>query len=231
MKLSTLLPLTLSSLCAAQTQFTGTYTDTKSGITFQAMQDSTSGYFFGIALPETTAGNTDFIATIGGKGTGWAGVSLGGGMVNKLLIAAWPNGQSIVSTFRKTAQYGPPAVATGTFSMSPIANGTYVNGTHFTYTFLCSKCILADKTTFAPDAAQPTLGWAFNTAAPSQKASASSMMNKHSVEGNYIIDMTKARSANFATWKGYAGGRVQRDVEEGVIAEVAEEVVAREFWA
>jgi hypothetical protein len=101
MKLSTLLASGLATLTAAQAP----YTDAKSGITFNTYINPSTGYFFGLALPNdnATIGNTDFIATIGGKGTGYSGVSLGGGMVNKLLIAAWPNGQDVVSTFRETA--------------------------------------------------------------------------------------------------------------------------------
>jgi hypothetical protein len=100
MKFSTLFASGLASLAAAQSA--APYTDAKSGISFNYFAAPT-GYFFGIALPANSTGNTDFIATIGGKGTGWSGVSLGGGMLNKLLIAAWPNGQAIVSSFRKTA--------------------------------------------------------------------------------------------------------------------------------
>lgn len=91
----------LAGLSVAQTP--APYTDAKSGITFNAYIDRTSGYFFGIALPSNTTGNTDFIATIGSKGTGYAGASLGGGMLGKLLVLAWPNGQTVVSSFRKTA--------------------------------------------------------------------------------------------------------------------------------
>jgi hypothetical protein len=98
MKLSAFIPLTLPVLVAAQTP--APYTDAKSGITFNAYV--TANYFFGLALPENTS-STDFIATIGGKGTGWSGASLGGAMKNKLLILSWPNAQAIVSSFRKTA--------------------------------------------------------------------------------------------------------------------------------
>lgn len=90
----------LATLTAAQAP--ALYTDAKSGITFNTLQHS-SGMFFGLALPANATGNTDFIATIGGKGTGWSGVSLGGGMLNKLLIVAWPNAQAVVGSFRKTA--------------------------------------------------------------------------------------------------------------------------------
>jgi hypothetical protein len=99
MKLSTLLPFI--GLVAAQAP--APYTDAKSGITFNTFIHPSNGYFFGLALPANSTGNTDFIATIGGRGTGWSGVSLGGGMLSKLLILSWPNSQTILSSFRKTA--------------------------------------------------------------------------------------------------------------------------------
>jgi hypothetical protein len=100
MKLISILTGAFATLAAAQTP--APYTDSKSGITFNTFQHS-SGMFFGLALPQNTTGNTDFIATIGGKGTGYSGVSLGGGMLGKLLFVAWPNQQAVVSSFRKTA--------------------------------------------------------------------------------------------------------------------------------
>lgn len=100
MKLSMLLFGGIAALVGAQTATS--YTDAKSGITFQAYQHTT-GYFLGIALPDNPTGNTDFIATIGGKGTGWSGSSLAGPMKNSLLVLAWPNSQAVVGSFRKTA--------------------------------------------------------------------------------------------------------------------------------
>lgn len=100
MKLSSLITGGFTTLAVAQIPVP--YTDAKSGITFNTFQHS-SGMFFGLTLPENGTGNTDFIATIGGKGTGYSGVSLGGGMLGKLLLIAWPNQQSVVNSFRKTA--------------------------------------------------------------------------------------------------------------------------------
>jgi hypothetical protein len=99
MKISTLVTGSLATLTAAQTP--APYTDPRSGMTFTTLRHS-SGMFFGIAMPANATGNTDFVATMGGKGTGFSGVSLGGGMLNKLLVIAWPNQQSVVSSFRKT---------------------------------------------------------------------------------------------------------------------------------
>ncbi|KAF2001954.1 iron reductase domain protein [Amniculicola lignicola CBS 123094] len=206
MKLSNFLLPLLPALSVAQTP--SLYTDAKSGITFNTFINPANGFFFGLALPANGTGNTDFIATIGAKGTGWSGVSLGGGMLNKLLIAAWPNAQALVSSFRKTAQYGSPAVATGTFTQTPIANGTYVNSTHWTYTFLCSKCILADGTTFKTADTSASFGWAFNTAAPSSKANAASTVTKHTDEGQVKFDLALAKQANFTMWKTWAVPKV-----------------------
>jgi hypothetical protein len=100
MKFSTLLTGALATLTASQTA--GPYTDSRSGMTFNTFQHS-SGLFLGLALPENATGNTDFIAVLGDKGTGYSGISLGGRMLGKLLLLAWPNHKTVVSSFRKTA--------------------------------------------------------------------------------------------------------------------------------
>ncbi|KAH7396759.1 hypothetical protein DE146DRAFT_49814 [Phaeosphaeria sp. MPI-PUGE-AT-0046c] len=210
MKTSTLLTGALGTLTAAQTP--APYTDAKSGITFNTFQHS-SGFFFGLALPANATGNTDFIATIGGKGTGYSGVSLGSAMLSKLLFIAWPNQQSVVSSFRKTASHASPAVATGSFSQTPIANGTYVNSTHWTYTFLCSNCIQTDGTTFKATDTAPSIGFALNPSAPSQKANAASAVGKHTGQGQAVFDLSKARNAKFATWKSWAKPTVAKEFE------------------
>jgi len=101
MKFSTVLVSTLSLVTPAISQATSAdYVDKGSGIQFQLYQNSQNGLFFGAALPTNGTG-TDFIGILGGKGAGYSGVSLGGGMGDKLLIVAWANGQSVVSSFRK----------------------------------------------------------------------------------------------------------------------------------
>ncbi|KAI4709399.1 hypothetical protein J4E89_006148 [Alternaria sp. Ai002NY15] len=172
MKCSSFILGVLATLAAAQTP--SPYTDVKSGITFNTLQHS-SGIFFGVALPANATGNTDFIATIGGKGTG---------------------------------QYASPAIVTGSFTQTAIANGTYVNSTHWTYTFLCSKCIQTDGTTFKPTDTAPSLGFAFNPTAPTQKTNPASSISKHTTQGQAVFDLSKAKSANFEVWKGYAVPKV-----------------------
>lgn len=220
MKLTSVLTGTFVTFAACQTP--APYTDEKSGITFNTFQHS-SGMFFGLALPQNTTGNTDFIATIGGKGTGYSGVSLGSGMLGKLLFISWPNSQSVLSSFRTTtyvltvywilesfttektnSNYGSPAVATGTFSQVPIANGTYINSTHWTYTFLCSKCIQTDGTTFKATDTAPSFGYVLNPTAPIQKTNAGAIVSKHTSQGQAVFDLSKAKNSKFDTWRGWA---------------------------
>lgn len=49
----------LLGIRGAAGQSASAYTDTTTGMTFQALQDSSTGFVFGIALPETIG--TDFI--------------------------------------------------------------------------------------------------------------------------------------------------------------------------
>lgn len=61
--------------------------------------------------------------------------------------------------------YAPPPAATGDYSIQPITNGTYINGTHFIATFLCKGCILEDGTTFSSSDTSGYLGWALSSKA------------------------------------------------------------------
>ncbi|CBY00399.1 hypothetical protein IAQ61_011331 [Plenodomus lingam] len=176
----------LASVAVAQTP-------APSGITFNTLFH-TSGFFFGLALPMNSTGNSDLIATIGGKGTRWSGVSLAGSMINKLLIVAWPNAQTIVRSFRMTATHSSPAVTTGTFAQGAIANGTYVNSTHWTYTFLCSNCIQNDGTTFINSDTAPFIRYALDADPPIDKADPKSSFSKHSTRSLAVFELDKARS-------------------------------------
>jgi hypothetical protein len=111
---------------------------------------------------------------------------------------------------RTTRNYGSPAVATGTFSQTPIANGTYVNSTHWTYTFLCSNCIQADGTTFKTTDTEPSIGYVLNPTAPTQKANAAAAVSKHTAQGQAVFDLSKAKSEKFSTWKSWAKATVTK---------------------
>jgi hypothetical protein len=211
---SAVLSLALALGVSAQVK----YTEPQSGITVSAYTNS--NLVFGVALPTTPS--TDFIGVMVGKGTGYAAVSLGGGMnTNALLLATWPNSKAVLSSFRKTtlvllrspflikilrflSSYSSPPVAPGPWTLLPIAKGTYTNATHWVATFLCKACITTDGTTFDPALASDTLGWAFSTAAPTTKASSATAFTKHGSQGSYIADLASAKTDKYATWAALA---------------------------
>ncbi|KAF6798152.1 hypothetical protein CSOJ01_12802 [Colletotrichum sojae] len=181
------------------------YSDPQTGIDFQRYKPNNYPYSFGIAVPETIG--TDFIGQmvvpISEKGN-WGAVSLRGGMLNGLLFVAWADGEEIRTSFRLGSAYSNPDVYTATeVSAVPIANGTFVNSTHFSYTFLCQGCVIADKTSLT--SASPILGWAFSDANPTTPSDPASALNYHSAGfGQFGLDIDGAKSAKFETWSKFA---------------------------
>ena len=103
------------------------------------------------------------------------------------------------------SSYGsPPLFTTPTPKFLPIANGTYVNATHWTYTFLCSACIQTDGSTFVATDAAPSFGHALNPAAPESKGSPGSKVAKHTAQGQVKVELKGARSESFKVWKTWA---------------------------
>ncbi|GKT94766.1 LOW QUALITY PROTEIN: cellobiose dehydrogenase [Colletotrichum tofieldiae] len=172
----------------------------QTGIDFQRYKPDAYPYSFGIAVPETIG--SDFIGQmvvpISEKGN-WGAVSLKGGMLNGLLFVAWADGEDIRTTFRLGGAYANPDVYTATeVSAVPIANGTFVNSTHFSYTFLCENCI-NDKTSLTGES--PILGWAFSDTSPSPASDPAAALNYHSAGfGQFGLDIAGAKSAKFETW-------------------------------
>ncbi|KAK8237049.1 hypothetical protein HDK77DRAFT_306444 [Phyllosticta capitalensis] len=175
------------------------HTDAKTSIDFQQFTDSDSGFQFGVALPKTPG--KDFIGQIVAPGTGWGGVSLTSSMMASVLIAAWPNGDDVVGTIRKTNSYVNPSVDSSGPSLYPIEKGTFVNSTHYSYTFLCKNCITGDSDSFKTSTATAVLGWALSDTAPSTPSSVSSVLKYHSTGfGEFGLKVADAESANYATW-------------------------------
>lgn len=85
------------AVLAVATAQTTPYTDERTAITYQAFTSS-DGYLFGIALP--VAPSSDFIGHIVGMIDSYAGISLGGETDSELFLAAWANGDKVVSSFR-----------------------------------------------------------------------------------------------------------------------------------
>ncbi|KZM20736.1 Cellobiose dehydrogenase (acceptor) [Ascochyta rabiei] len=182
------------------------YTDPNTGIDFQLL-NANGNYTVAIALPETI--DTDLIAQLVvpiSKTGAWGAVSLGGGMLNHLLLVAWANGEEVVSTFRIAGAYANPPVYDATaVSALPIANGTFVNSTHFSYTFLCKGCIVGGTTTFTKTDENPVLGWALSSSNPTTPSDPGSALPYHDAGfGLYGQKASAAQSASFETWASWA---------------------------
>jgi cellobiose dehydrogenase (acceptor) len=94
--------------------------------------------------------------------------------------------------------------------MSPIPDGTFVNDTAFSYTFLCSNCISDDVSTGlvlyeSPDV--NIMGWAFSVDPLTDASTASATLNYHSGGfGAFGMPIENAKSADYATWAALATG-------------------------
>jgi cellobiose dehydrogenase (acceptor) len=200
----------LSSLFVVAASLTGTqaqdtFTDEATGITF--LQSTTSlGYTFGFALPEEGTGS-DFIGRISAPITaGWAGFSLTSSMTAGLLVVAWPNGDEVVSSLRKATGYANPPVYAGDATIKPIAEGTSVNSTAFTYTFLCQNCTDIGDISFTKSSDTAPFGWAMSTLALTDPSSASGALTSHVGvgQGINVLTLSTARSTEYATWAALA---------------------------
>ncbi|USP79449.1 carbohydrate-binding module family 1 protein [Curvularia clavata] len=203
---SFLLTSAIFALRAAAQTSTG-FTDEKTGIKFQGIQHD-SGYRLGYAVPEKPS--TDFIAQIQApisNAGGWAGLSMGQSMVGNPLIVAWPNEGKVISSFRLADGYtNPPVLTTGKQTMKTIPDGTFVNDTAFSYTFLCSNCLSDDSSLgLVISDTLNIMGWAFSNKALTDSTKASAALNYHDAGfGAFGIKMSDAASADFEKWAALA---------------------------
>jgi cellobiose dehydrogenase (acceptor) len=103
-------------------------------------------------------------------------------MTGNPLVVAIPHGDKVLASFRQATGYTNPAVMTGDFTMKPILDGTFVNDTAFSYTFLCSNCISTDvsKGLVIYDAPEVNImGWAFSDDALADSSTAGAELNYH----------------------------------------------------
>lgn len=192
---------------AAATTTPYAYTDPNTGIDFQQYSANGGNFTIGIALPETI--ESDFIGQLVvpiTKTGAWGALSLGGGMLTHMLLVTWANGEEVVSTFRTASAYANPAVYDATeVSALPIANGTFVNSTHYSFTFLCEGCIVGGLTTFAANDTIPVLGWALSSSNPTTPSDPTSEIPYHDAGfGLYGQNASSAQSASFETWASWA---------------------------
>jgi cellobiose dehydrogenase (acceptor) len=199
-RFAALLPLAYALGALAQSV---AYNDPNTGIDFMSFQDSESGARFGVATPETLG--KDFIGQIVAPTTqGWAGLDMSAQMANHILVVAWPNGEEVMASVREASGYTTPPVYTGNATTTPIANGTFVNSTHFSYTFVCNGCITGDEDSFPNTVKGNAFGWAFSDDAVAKPSAADTALNMHSGFGAFAIIFANSSSASYDTWASWA---------------------------
>jgi len=143
----------------------------------------------------------EFTGHIAGKGLGYTGISIGGGMLNRLLLVAWPNGDKVQTSFRFAGGYTRPAFYNGTAEIKELAHK--VDGQDWSITFKCVGCL---SWSFAGqsgklDLSQPNfrVGYAASLVAPSTPSNAKSAIQFHAGgEGILNLDTKDAVSASYA---------------------------------
>ncbi|KLP05448.1 Uncharacterized protein Y057_5644 [Fusarium fujikuroi] len=192
----------LLGLASAQGLRSSAYTDPKTGIDFQRFVDD--GYSLGIAVPETLGKDLIAQMVFPREKEGWGGISFRGGMVGGMLFVAWPNGDDIVTSFRMANSYANPDVYTNsTVKATPIPDGTFINSTHVSYTFLCEGCVVKETTSLTGES--PVVGYAWSSIDVDTPSDPESALNYHGAGfGQFGLDIKKAASAKFATWAAMA---------------------------
>ncbi|KAF2106966.1 hypothetical protein BDV96DRAFT_458923, partial [Lophiotrema nucula] len=202
--------LVLALAKSSYAQQTAPFTDPLTGIQFQRFFGAKTQFAFGIALPENPS--TDFIGQMSfpvKAGAGWGGIALHDDMEGPLLLTAWPNGNSVVSSFRVAQnEDDSPPVVSGQFQVAQIDSGTVANDTHMTFTFLCKNCVGDSKLGFT---AQDTggnfgMGWALADRAVSNPANPAATLPFHnSGFDEFTALLSQARSPLFGEWALLAG--------------------------
>ncbi|KAI5811180.1 hypothetical protein DFH27DRAFT_13719 [Peziza echinospora] len=199
MRFSTLFSVAATLVASAVTlvnaQVADPYTDPSTNITFQRFYQAQKDFSFGIVTPETPS--DEFIGQLTGpvKG-GWTGLSLGGGMMQALLIVAWKNGEEIVHSFRYASQFSSPPLYTSPGPvLTPLSCGTGINETHWTLTFVCKGCNEWTSGGFDLDSDSGRFGWAVASQAPATPAKPDSPVNKHDGQGQFGVPLSAASSS------------------------------------
>ncbi|KAK1753947.1 hypothetical protein QBC47DRAFT_429380 [Echria macrotheca] len=189
------------------------YTDPASGIVFNTWTQP--DLTFGLALPPTalTTDATEFLGLLTCKSptpsTGWCGLSLGGSMVNNLLLLAYPSDSHVLTSLRWATTYGPPVPYTNPSAKISHISST-VNSTHYSVIFRCVGCLSwsqgGESGTAPTTPGFLVLGWAYATASPGNPGCAgSSTVRRHDSQGVFgaVFNSAVAR-AEYSVWAARA---------------------------
>lgn len=184
------------------------YIDSNSNITFLGYANK--GFHFGMALPADP--KDDLIVQLVSPlkdGGGWGGIDFGASMTGPLMIAAWPN------TAKSNTVMISPRVATGyeisnganvykanPIKITQIPDGTFVNDTHVSATFVCGGCLNADSFGAANKTATFAYAYAYDPVA--DPADVDTQLSDHTANGEpyggFGVTVAQAQSSEYSTW-------------------------------
>jgi len=158
-------------------------------LTSYQIDAATGGLTLGFAFPPA-GGKNEFIGHIAGNVPGYAGISIGGGMLNRLLLVAWADGDKVQSSFRFAGGYGRPAIYNGTAQITEL--GHSVEGKKFSFTFRCTGCqsweFVSQKGKLDLSGQNFRMGWAQSGAPPSPLGNPKAAIQFHS-QGQGILNV------------------------------------------
>ncbi|KUI57496.1 Cellobiose dehydrogenase [Cytospora mali] len=186
-----------------------TYTDSNTNITFLGYANE--GFQFGMALPSDP--KDDLLIQLVSplkNGGGWAGVDFGEYMVpGHLMFAAWPN------TAKENTVLISPRIATGydvsnganvykanPITITQIPDGTFVNDTHVSATFVCGGCLNSDS--FSGSNKTATFSYAYAYDAVADPSDVDTQLSDHTANGEpygpFDVTIAQAESSEYQNW-------------------------------
>lgn len=125
-----------------------------------------------------------------------------------------------MASFRQGTNEDNPPEVVGNFAVRPIAEGTSVNNSQLTFTFLCEGCLdAALGLGAAATAADGTMGWALSEQPADDPTSPDSTLGFHERGfGPFTMRLGQARSADFDTIAATAGAPIQASANAAQVA-------------
>ncbi|KAI0055955.1 cellobiose dehydrogenase [Artomyces pyxidatus] len=203
-----LLPV-LTSVRAAQAPPSASYVDAQNGITFQGITEPTYGVTYGAVFPPLSSSGdqpTEFIAEIVAPiSKPWVGIVLGGSMLDNLILVAWPNGNSVVSSARYAPKYALPSMYSGPVITNLPSTG--VNATHWNWVFRCQNCTSWTQGGLDVTSSTGQWAWALGGKAPTTPSDPASSFARHADFGFWVQNLANAHASSDA-YNAYLSGTV-----------------------
>ncbi|KAL7622427.1 hypothetical protein AAE478_007932 [Parahypoxylon ruwenzoriense] len=188
------------------------FTDGATGIKMERFFGERTTFGFGVALPSVP--NNSFIGQLSFplvNGQGWGALGLTGDMENNFFLATWPDGNGgVMASFRQGTNEDDPPEVKGNFAVRTISDGTSVNSSFLTHTFLCEGCLEAALGLGAEaTSANAIMGWALSAKAVGNPESAGGRLGFHEQGfGPFTMRLGQAKFAEFETWAALANSSI-----------------------